>query len=110
VPGLPRGVFSKGTHELLKNGAILVESGDEALAALASQLPADFKTSRHLCADEHNEHPILKIMPPSKIYTLDEIVEKSELSCSEVLKDTVKLVLAGKLEELPGKRFKKKKN
>ncbi|MFH1873626.1 MAG: DNA-processing protein DprA [Pseudomonadota bacterium] len=108
VPGLAKGVTSRGTHELLKKGAALVETGAEIIEIIAPILPVDFKNPRHLQIDEHNRHPILKHLSQREAYFVDYIVEKSGLSSAEALQQLTELMLQGEVEELPGKRFRRK--
>lgn len=108
VPGSARGHLSSGTHSLLKNGAVLVENGDEIINVLSPQLTPFLKNPRHLSDDVNNEHPLLQFLPVGQVHLLDSIIEKSGLPCGEVLKEITTLTLKGIIEELPGKRFKRR--
>ncbi len=107
VPGQAKSVSSRGTHELLKNGAVFVETGEEIMEVIRPILPDDFKNPRHLLNDEHNGPSILRHLSKNKPYIIDYIVEKSGLSSGEVLQQLTELMLQGEVEELPGKRFKR---
>jgi DNA processing protein len=107
VPGNARGKNFEGSNTLLKTGAVFVETGQEIIDALSPQLPPDFKNPRHLPPDVNNGHPILDLLEKGKIYTLDSIIEMSLSSAAEVLKCITLLVIENKLEELPGKRFRR---
>lgn len=105
VPGPARGVTSEGTHMLLKNGATLVESGDEIIYHLRLQL-VDFKNPRHFSRDVNNTSPLLNFFPQRGFCSVDLIVEKSGLTCAEVLQELTKLVMSGMVEEMPGRLFR----
>lgn len=108
VPGNARGKSFEGSNALLKTGAVFAETGAEIIEALSAQLPPDFKNPRHLSSDVNNGHPILDLMKKGRIYALDEIIEMSFSSPAEVLKHMTLLGMENKVEELPGKRFRKK--
>lgn len=107
VPGNARGRNFEGSNTLLKTGAVFVETGGEIIEALSPQLSPDFKNPRHLSSDVNNGHPILDLMEKGEIYALDSIIGMSFSSPAEVLKNMTLLVMANKVEELPGKRFRK---
>ncbi|PIU55335.1 MAG: DNA-protecting protein DprA [Deltaproteobacteria bacterium CG07_land_8_20_14_0_80_38_7] len=110
VPGMARGCANRGNHKLLKEGAVMVESGDEILEVLRPHLPLEFKNPRHLSPDDNNVHPILNLVRRVGEVNLDIIVKETRMSCSDVLKELTRLIMDNAIEELPGKRFREKTN
>jgi DNA processing protein len=110
VPGEAGASRSRGTHQLIRQGAKLVERADDILEEIAPQL------ARHAAAAEKTA-PLA--LPPNlsqeakRIFALilgrprqiDEVIESSGLSPAKVSEVLLDLEIHGLLKQLPGKRF-----
>ncbi|HUX80539.1 MAG TPA: DNA-processing protein DprA [Alphaproteobacteria bacterium] len=108
IPGHPLDPRAKGGNQLIKNGAILVETLEDIgheISPLTPQMLADPSASfeegppspslnkvRHLL----NEN--LSIVPIS----VDELIRECQLSASDVWVVLLEMEIAGRLERLPG--------
>ncbi len=127
VPGKADSFTSKGTHQLLKEGAKLVESADDIIEELEPILQDKIKELRasHI---EKNEIPVCRqagkenFLTPKlteeerKIYNLlssepihlDGLLEQSQLLVSKASSILTILELKGLVKQLPGKTFVRK--
>jgi DNA processing protein len=110
VPGAAGASRSRGTHQLIRQGAKLVERVEDILEEIAPQL------ARRAAPAEKSAAPAL---PPNlspeakKIFALvlgqprqiDEVIETSGLSPAKVSEVLLDLEIHGLLKQLPGKRF-----
>ena len=111
VPGEAGASRSRGTHQLIRQGAKLVERVEDVLEEIAPQL-----ARRSAPADVSKPPPVL---PPNmspeakKIFELvlgrprqiDEVIETSGLQPAKVSEILLDLEILGLLKQLPGKRF-----
>ena len=112
VPGDVATGKNAGCHQLIREGAQLVESADEIVKALRPLLPADMALSHvamdRLTASDSELEPRQRLVlgrlqtEPSSV---DELAVASELTTAELLDTLSRLELAGLVEQLPGKRF-----
>lgn len=109
VPGPAGGALSCGTHDLLRNGAAFAERASDIFDQIEPQLPQIFKNPRHLPDNDNNGHPLLAYIPFGKGVLLDMIVQSCGMSASSVMKDITFLTLEGLIEEMAGKRYRRKK-
>ena len=114
VPG-PAGLpSSRGSNALIREGAALVESADDVVETLAGRLatlPGGWgieKRLGHFNIDVGKDSPILEAVPPRGIMTVDQIIAAVNLEPQEIIRGLMRLVLEGKLTELPGHRFSRK--
>lgn len=120
VPGQARAVTSYGTNMLIRQGAKLVETADDMLDELKDvikgQLGLKVNVERKDDLDvlktatrnlDESEHKVLKAVKDEPTF-IDEIVDVSDLSASEILGCLTKLELKGLIEQLPGKTYIKK--
>ncbi len=100
VPGSIHSASSKGPHHLLKNGAGLVESGDDILEALGIQ--KEKKTTQNTPLSKE-ESALLNILqtPLGK----DELVAQSNMPISEIDITLSALELKGIIEHRMGKIY-----
>ena len=109
--GLPSG---QGSNALIRDGAALVESADDVVEMLGERLLNWLGRKRakkrlgHFNIDVGKDSQILNALPPRGAVTVDQIIAAVDLGPEEVLRGLMRLVLEGKLEELPGSRFSRK--
>jgi DNA processing protein len=116
VPGSPLDPRCRGTNNLLRQGATLVESAADVLAALEGM--AGFSSSKTLTfefdaqpADFNNESMpqdaldgVASLLGPTPI-AVDELTRQCQLSAPVVRAALLELDLAGRLEWHPGNRI-----
>jgi len=124
VPGKIDSPLSKGTHQLLKQGAKLIESVEdvmEGLGYIGEQLEDHVSTAAEKAA-ESVETPLfdikaLKLSGPEKtIYEclkkepshIEEIIADTDLAAGSVNAGLVSLRLKGLIKQLPGSLFVKR--
>jgi DNA processing protein len=115
VPGNATQPSSFGPNQLIKQGAKLVTSWEDVIEELptpvrAELIPVEAATSeeRSLLIEEALgpiERPLYEILSLDQARQIDEIVELSGLSSSEVLAALFDLELKGVVRQLPGKQF-----
>jgi DNA processing protein len=114
VPGTPLDPRHRGTNQLLRDGATLVESATDVLAALRPQLTA----VRSMPVESRSRR--LPIEPPDlpgeglaariaqrlgpEPLALDELVRQCESSVAKVQDALLELELGGRLQRHPGNR------
>jgi DNA processing protein len=114
VPGSPLDPRARGCNELLRQGAVLVESATDVLRELAGRsLPArepaadEFVPARLDDLDEaaldRARHLVVEALGPSPV-AVDELVRECQLSPAVVSLVLLELELAGRLERHPGGR------
>ena len=112
VPGSPLDPRCRGTNDLIRNGAILVESVDDILRELAPHLAAplaerkrDFLTGPALSPSETDldraRERVTQLLSPTPV-PVDELVRQCQLSPALVITTLLELELGGHLERHPG--------
>jgi DNA processing protein len=110
VPGEAGASRSRGTHQLIRQGAKLVERVEDVLEEIAPQLAVRSATPQEAAT---------LVLPPNmsaeakKIFELvlgrprqiDEVIETSGLAPAKVSEILLDLEILGLLKQLPGKRF-----
>jgi DNA processing protein len=108
VPGPFYSVMSKGTHELIKSGAALIECSDDIHALLQTrgaganeasstiEIPFDLPLEEKL---------IIDCLDITEAVHIDDLAEKIGLSTGDVLSRLLMLELKGLIKQLPGKYF-----
>ena len=117
VPGNATQPSSFGPNQLIKQGAKLVTSWEDVVEELptpvrAELTPVETATSeeRTLLIEESlaaNERPIYELLGTDEARHVDDLVETSGLTSSEVLAALFDLELRGVVRQLPGKQFLK---
>ena len=117
VPGNATQPTSFGPNQLIKQGAKLVTGWEDVIEELptpirAELLPVETATSeqRALLVEEGltpSERALYVLMSEDETRHVDELVEGSGLSSSEVLAALFDLELKGVIRQLPGKQFLK---
>ncbi|MCM8807098.1 MAG: DNA-processing protein DprA [Candidatus Omnitrophica bacterium] len=103
LPGRIDTVYSKGTHKLLKDGAILIENVQDILEALNIKVE---KKEKHMELEANEENIILKIL--DRPLHIEEIMVKTKIKPENLFSILTKLQIEDKIEELPGKIYRKK--
>lgn len=112
IPGSIHNPMSRGCHELIRQGARLVESADDILSELAPLIghlqKSDGDNGPEPSAVEHDEDYVrLLDVVGFDPQTPDELAEKSALTIEQVSSMLLILELEGEIEALPGGRFSK---
>jgi DNA processing protein len=117
VPGNATQPSSFGPNQLIKQGAKLVTSWEDVVEELPTPVRAELVPVETASAEERTllveealgpmERPIYELLTPDEARHVDEIVEKSGLTSSEVLAALFDLELRGVVRQLPGKQFLK---
>lgn len=107
VPGAGGTVAVRGSNMLIRDGALLVEDGDEVAEFVEKGLSKwpFLKKPGHFEVDVDKGSPLLGAFPARGAVTVDFLVSESGIEAARVLEDLTKLVLGGVIEELPGRRF-----
>ena len=114
IPGSVHSPLSRGTHKLIREGAKLVETTNDILEELHSQIIPliKSKSSETKISNEqvnNNEiinKDILNLIPYSPTL-IDELVTKSNLEIGEIHSQLLNLEMQGFIESLPGSRFQR---
>jgi DNA processing protein len=117
VPGNATQPSSFGPNQLIKQGAKLVTSWEDVVEELPTPVRADLLPVEAASAEERaalveqglapNERPLYELMSTDEARHVDDLVETSGLSSSEVLAALFDLELKGVVRQLPGKQFLK---
>ncbi len=117
VPGNATQPSSFGPSQLIKQGAKLVTSWEDVVEELPTPVRAELVPVETASAEERTllvqealgpiERPIYELLTPDEARHVDEIVERSGLTSSEVLAALFDLELRGVVRQLPGKQFLK---
>ena len=113
VPGNVTSELSKGTNWLLKSGAKPVETWQDVIEEFPSPLrekvlskKEEKKKSSVSLSREENE--LFALLKPDSLTHIDEILEKTNFSVSEVLSIMLSLELKGIVFQSPGKYFQRR--
>ena len=109
VPGKVDSYTSKGTHNLIKQGAKLVSSSEDVIEELMPALKdyirdAGFQAPKPSLSDL--ERGIYSFLSPEPKH-IDKIIKKSDLPAGQILSTLLKLQIKKLIKELPGKYFVK---
>jgi DNA processing protein len=109
VPGPIYSSLSEGPHNLIKNGAMLITSGEEILEDLLISTPLiKQKQEQHkLKLFTDVELRVLECMQDASI-TLDALIEETKLSSHEIANAVTMLELKGAIQNLGAPGFIKK--
>jgi len=113
VPGNVTSELSKGTNWLLKSGAKPVETWQDVIEEFPSPLrekvlskKEEKKKSSVSLTQEENE--LFALLKSDSLTHIDEILEKTNYSVSEVLSIMLSLELKGVVFQSPGKYFQRR--
>ncbi|HEX9879232.1 MAG TPA: DNA-processing protein DprA [Candidatus Binatia bacterium] len=110
VPGPAGSSRSRGTHQLIRQGAKLVESVEHVVEELAPQLMGAYDgmekpLSPSLPADAAPETRKVFALVQQSPLQIDEVIQATGLSPAKVSQILLDLEIKGFLRQLPGKRF-----
>lgn len=113
VPGAVTSDFSQGTNWLIKTGAKLVETWED----VAEELPSPLREKLLSQKEEKKSMPVLKpeekrvfeSLKEDSLTHIDELVEKTEFSVSELLAILLNLELNELISQSPGKYFQRRR-
>lgn len=110
VPGPAGAGSSCGTHQLIRDGAALVECAEDVIMLVEPLMRTRpfLKKSGHLKTDVGMDSPLLNALSSKSDVTIDEIVAKTRMAACDVLSKLTELSLAGIVRELPGRRWRLK--
>jgi DNA processing protein len=117
VPGNATQPASFGPNQLIKQGAKLVTSWEDVVEELPTPVRAELMPVENVPSEERAalveqslgpiERPLYALLGVDEARQIDELVELSGLSSSEVLAALFDLELKGVVRQLPGKQFLK---
>jgi DNA processing protein len=107
VPGAVTNPKSAGCHELIKNGAALIETAQDLLQLLevhTANGQIDRSKQPALALDEP-ESTVFRILDATEALHIDVIAQKLDQPVGETLGQLLMLELKGAVKQLPGKYF-----
>lgn len=113
VPGNTTSELSRGTNWLVKTGAKLVERWEDVAEELPSPLKDELlaqvgeNTAQTLPSLNADEQKVLLLLKTEELTPVDELVERTEFSVSEILSLTLQLELKGYIRQYSGKNFQR---
>ena len=119
VPGSPLDPRARGANNLIRQGALLTETAEDVLQALAGQLSAplaeppvgefdpmasrDPERGQMRDPSDTSKKNIVELLSPSPV-AVDELIRQCQVSAALVAVVLLELELAGRLERHPGGR------
>ena len=103
LPGSIHSTLSKGCHWLIKEGAKLVETADDVLVELNLAAP---KTAESPGEEPPESDPLLEALGYAPM-SIDEFVMHTGLGAATLAARLTRLELEGRVELLPGGRFRR---
>jgi len=103
IPGSIHSPLSRGAHQLIRQGAKLVESAQDVLEELrwARATPAPAEPSRKAAAANPREEQVLAFLGDAPC-ALDTLSARSGLTPADLLAMLLPMELAGRIAQLPG--------
>lgn len=110
-PGRAGDIQSQGVNQLIRDGAALVEKGEDVLEIVAKSFPhiVGSKNTGHSGLDMDKDTPLLRAMQGAKAMDVDQLVSETHLDAPSILVALTRHVIEGMVEELPGRRFRLKR-
>ena len=113
VPGFVRAETSRGTHALIKEGAALIEDGQDVIDAIAPQLEPSTRARlvtprKQAVAEDLGNHE--RLVYDALSYdplTVDHLYERTGLPVAAVMASLLSLELQRRVRQLPGQRYLK---
>lgn len=104
IPGSIHSPLSKGCHQLIKQGAKLVESAHDVLEELSFEAPS--QPLKNVQADSLEAHTLLTALDFDPI-SIDAIVELVKLDPATLHGELLELELKGHIERLPNGHYQR---
>lgn len=114
VPGSIHAATAHGTHDLIKQGALLIENAEDVIEEIAPQISADQIPPEPIprqtpCAAvspsfSDVEEQLLEAIGPYPVH-IDELVRRSEMKVGALTAALLQLELKGAIYQEPGKFF-----
>lgn len=113
VPGNITSPLSEGTNWLIKTGAKLVESWEDVVEEFPSPLREEFlspqkEKKKALPSMDDREKKIYDLLKPDATTHIDELVEQSDFSVSELLSILLNMEFKGLVAPSAGKCYQRK--
>ncbi len=112
VPGPISAIQSRGTHQLLRDGARLVESAQDILEELAPQLKGQLgawgKTEGLNQGFSAEEQEVWEAVPAGKGVLFEEVAQAAEMAPSKILAVLTQLELKGAIRQTPGRGYSRR--
>ncbi|HEX6733480.1 MAG TPA: DNA-processing protein DprA [Azonexus sp.] len=105
IPGSIHSPVARGCHQLIKQGAKLVETAADILEEFATATP-DAAAVPAAAADAHGGNPVFAALGHDPC-SLDELAERTALGADRLLGELLALELAGRIASLPGNRYQR---
>ena len=113
IPGTVHSPFSKGCHQLIKQGAKLVDDAIDILVELQWRTTAvsatsrlDINTSTDDPGNENDADPILTAMGYDPV-SIDALLERVTLPADQIIARMTELEIDGVIAPLPGGRYQR---
>lgn len=123
IPGSIHNPMARGCHQLIKQGAKLVESAqdifeelDSSIVMLSDQIKAKLQAMDHPALEKSSPTPNIELSESQQHIlkqldfhptSFDAIVEQTGFSSATVASDLLILELTGLIEKLPGAKYQK---
>lgn len=106
LPGSIHNPQARGCHQLIRDGAALIETVQEVIASLASPFVESSPLASESAACASNEHPLLAALgyDPS---SFDDLQQRSGLTAQEISTMLTTLLLEGRVADLGGARYQR---
>ncbi len=104
VPGSVLAGRNRGGHQLIRDGAALVETGEDVLAVLVGAQPGGVPGPES-SDDQPTGDPVLDVLAVDDPLDLDRICALTELPAPRVLASLAALEMAGRVRRQAGGRF-----
>ena len=101
VPGSIHSSLSKGCHELIRQGAKLVESAQDVLVELGLEAGGEKAKTQ-----PRKEHPLLEKMGFAPV-SIDQMAERTGMSAASLAAQLSQLEVEGRVETLAGGWFQR---
>ncbi len=106
VPGSIHSPFSKGTHQLIKQGAKLVEDAADIFAELNWGTSPVSTGAAKLRPEDTQDGPLIAALGYDAA-SVDELSARTGLPLSQLLAGLTELELGGRIAQLPGGRYQR---
>ena len=107
IPGSIHSPFSKGPHQLLREGAKLVETASDVLAEIGiAPAPQEPAPSSEIAVDEPSHEALLDAIGHDAI-DLDTLIARTRLRADEINAALTALEIDGRVAPLPGGRWQR---